>query len=136
MTANKVCPVLLRGRGSSVEILVFEHPVAGCQVVKGSIEAGESQEAAALRELSEESGITSARVTRHLGTWVSGFEGQVWAFVLCEPDSLLPESWVHQAADDGGHDFRFFWHPLFEPEASSDWHPVFRDALARIRAAV
>ena|SRR5215813_1489450 len=88
---NKVCPVVLRRSGETLQILVFEHPLAGRQLVKGTIESGESVEIAALRELSEESGIESASVLRHLGTWSSGFEGQIWAFVECTPHGVLPE---------------------------------------------
>ena len=98
--ANKACPVVLRTRGSR-EILVFEHPLAGIQLVKGTIELGESPEAAALRELGEESGITSASWVRSLGTWSS---------------------------------FRFFWHPLFGA-VSSQWHPLFQQALRFIQNA-
>jgi len=128
-TANKVCPVVLRGTEPDVEILAFEHPLAGRQLVKGSIEAGESIEAAALRELEEESGLTAVRATRHLGVWESGFEGQVWAFVLCESADRRPESWLHGAPDDGGLDFRFFWHPLLSAVEPGHWHAVFRGAL-------
>src|SRR5215831_6803226 len=135
MVANKVCPVVLRRFGSALEVLVFEHPEAGYQLVKGSIEDSESIEIAALRELAEESGIEAAVVSRNLGIWLSGFDDQIWAFIECNPIRVLPESWVHQAADDGGHAFRFFWHPLTEPEATNEWHALFRSALAFIRTA-
>lgn len=133
---NKVCPVVLRRQGEEAEVLAFKHPLAGRQLVKGSIEAGEFHEAAALRELAEEAGILFAHCVRHLGTWESGFQGQVWAFIECHPAGVLPESWVHHAADDGGHDFEFFWHPLLEPVDSSDWHVLFQNALGYIRTAV
>jgi 8-oxo-dGTP pyrophosphatase MutT (NUDIX family) len=136
MIANKVCPVVLRLTEPELEILAFEHPLSGHQLVKGSIEARGSIEAAALRELVEESGITAVRATRHLGVWESGFQNQVWAFVLCESTDDLLESWVHRAPDDGGHDFRFFWHPLFAAVEPRHWHSVFQAALGFIRAAV
>ncbi|MFO1396506.1 MAG: NUDIX domain-containing protein [Burkholderiales bacterium] len=135
MLANKVCPVIFRRRGSIVEVLAFEHPLAGCQLVKGTIEAGESVEAAALRELAEETGIEAASVVRYLGTWCSGFEGQVWAFVECTPAKLPPESWVHHAPDDGGHSFRFFWHVLGEPPNAEQWHTLYRGALSFVQNA-
>ncbi len=134
--AGKVCPIVLRRTGSAIEILAFEHPLAGRQLVKGTIELGESIEAAALRELNEESGIKSATVVRALGIWHSGFEGQVWAFVECKTNQTLPESWVHHAPDDGGQSFRFSWHPLAASPASSQWHSVFRGALAFIHNAL
>ena len=136
MTANKVCPVVLRSVEPAREILAFEHPLAGHQLVKGSIEAGESMVSAALRELAEESGLKGVHATRRLGTWESGFQGQVWAFILCESAERLPESWLHHAPDDGGHDFRFFWHPLLTPAASGQWHWVFQGALPFILAEV
>ena len=54
MLPNKVCPVVFRRVDSVVEVLAFEHPVAGYQLVKGTVESGESIETAALRELAEE----------------------------------------------------------------------------------
>ena len=135
MLASKVCPVVLRRLGSVVEILACEHPLAGCQLVKGTIEPGESIEVAALRELAEESGIEAAVVTRNLGIWSSGFESQVWEFVECKPGQACPESWVHHASDDGGRAFRFFWHPLFGSEDSNHWHFLFQGALGFIQNA-
>ncbi len=132
---NKVCPVVLRRSGETLQILAFEHPLAGRQLVKGTIESGESVEIAALRELSEESGIESASVLRHLGTWSSGFEVQVWAFVECTPHGVLPEEWEHYAPDDGGHSFHFFWQSLSAPVNPEEWHFVFRRALSFIRNA-
>jgi 8-oxo-dGTP pyrophosphatase MutT (NUDIX family) len=131
--ANKVCPVVLRRVGSAVGIRAFEHPLAGCQLVKGTIEPNESIEVAALRELAEESGIDAAVVAQSLGIWSSGFEGQVWAFVECSPNQVCPESWGHQAPDDGGHAFRCFWHPLFGTADSSRWHSLFQGALHYIQ---
>ena len=133
--ANKVCPVILRRNGSEVEVLAFEHPLAGYQLVKGTIEASESIEVAALRELAEESGILSATVSRSLGIWSSNHEGQIWAFVEGKPSQPLAESWLHHAPDDGGHTFRFFWHPLYETASPSQWHSVFRGALSFIQNA-
>lgn len=135
MFPNKVCPVIFRRFGTAVEVLAFEHPLAGYQLVKGTIEAGESVEAAALRELAEESGIASATVFRSLGIWASTYENQIWAFVACETEQSLPETWVHETSDDGGHSFRFFWHPLSAATSPDHWHSVFRGALAFIQNA-
>ena len=135
MLANKVCPVVFRRVGSVIEVLAFEHPLAGYQFVKGTIEPGESIEVAALRELAEESGIEAAVVTKNLGVWSSGFEGQVWAFVECAPSQACPEAWVHRAPDDGGHAFRFFWHSLSGSADSSRWHSLFLGALGFIQNA-
>ncbi|WP_341645287.1 NUDIX hydrolase [Thauera sp. SDU_THAU2] len=134
MTPTKSCPVLLR-RGDEIEILAFRHPIAGLQLVKGSIEDGESPEEAAIRELAEEAGVQATRISAGLGLWESGHQGQIWSFHLCEADQVLPDQWVHHAADDGGHDFSFFWHPLSKP-ADAEWHEVFQRALKYIRSAL
>ncbi|MBK0394819.1 NUDIX hydrolase [Ramlibacter algicola] len=125
----KACPVVLRGTGR-VEVLAFEHPLAGLQLVKGSVEASETAAQAAVRELREESGVV-AHVVADLGTWDAGFEQQRWSLSLCEPHAPLPDGWVHQSAGDEGHAYRFFWHPLGQPP-SDDWHDVYRRALAHI----
>ena len=130
MEAEKSCPVVLRGR-ETLEILAFEHPLAGFQLVKGSVEPGESTDLAAVRELKEEAGIQST-VGRHLGERRSIVTGHTWAFHECYVDQDLPDTWVHFAKDDGGHEFRFFWHPLMS-EPSERWHQVFRDALSFLR---
>lgn len=135
LQAHKSCPVVLRHEGA-LEILAFAHPLAGLQLVKGSIEPGESAAAAALRELAEEAGIASAWVERNLGCWHSGHQGQVWSFHGCVVPHALPDAWVHHAADDGGHDFRFFWHPLESTADAASWHPAFRGALDFIRNAM
>ena len=131
MMPTKACPVVFRDSLES-QILVFRHPLAAIQLVKGTIEAGESSQAAALRELSEESGIHGATVVRDLGLWDAGYDGHIWSFHVCRCDRELPPSWHHQCADDGGLDLQFFWHTL-DDDPTEDWHPVFRNALAFIR---
>lgn len=79
MEAEKSCPVVLRGR-ETLEILAFEHPLAGFQLVKGSVEPGESTDLAAVRELKEEAGIQST-VGRHLGERRSIVTRHTWAFL-------------------------------------------------------
>lgn len=132
MRASKACPVVLRQRGET-EILAFRHPMAGLQLVKGSIKAGEGIEAAALRELHEEAGIAGGRASGSYGSEL--IAGLPWHFIrISTPE--LPEAWVHHCADDGGHDFAFFWHPLGDEADGSFWHEDFRSALGVIRSAV
>ncbi|MHC8286071.1 NUDIX domain-containing protein [Pseudomonas sp. XS1P51] len=50
MRVDKACPVVLRNI-EQLEILAFRHPLAGLQLVKGSVEPGELTGAAAVREL-------------------------------------------------------------------------------------
>jgi 8-oxo-dGTP pyrophosphatase MutT (NUDIX family) len=89
MVPNKTCPVVVRNQGDGLQVLAFRHPLAGCQIVKGTIEKDESAANAALRELFEEAGIQSATVIRDLGVWNSGYEGQVWSFHLCEAETRM-----------------------------------------------
>ena len=124
---TKACPVVFRDE-SHTETLAFRHPLAGIQLVKGTIEAGEDPADTALRELEEESGIHGAWIVRSLGVWDSGEEGQVWSFHLCATVQPLADSWVHHASDDGGQDFHFFWHKVEQPP-SQEWHPVQAGAL-------
>jgi 8-oxo-dGTP pyrophosphatase MutT (NUDIX family) len=135
MVPDNVCPVILRGLGRDRQILAFEHPLAGRQLVKGSITPGELADAAAVRELGDESGILHASVVRELGTWESDYAAQVWALVECRSPQRLQETWIHRAPDDGGHSFRFFWQPLFAQPSADQWHRVFCDALEFIRIA-
>ncbi len=132
MGPNKACPVVLRTRDGESELLAFRHPLAGIQLVKGSIERLESPDAAALRELQEEAGIASDYVLRDLGIWTSGFEDQRWSFHEVWVSQELPETWSHFAADDRGQTFSFFWHPL-SAEPSDEWHALFVGALSFIR---
>ncbi|PMY38610.1 DNA mismatch repair protein MutT [Pseudomonas sp. GW456-L14] len=133
MTVDKACPVVLRS-SETLEILAFEHPLAGLQLVKGSVEPGESTEMAAARELVEEAGI-QGKVVRDLGAWRSPITGQMWAFHECHVAQDLPDTWVHHTEDDGGHEFRFFWHPLMS-EPSEAWHQMYKDALGFIRLSL
>jgi ADP-ribose pyrophosphatase YjhB (NUDIX family) len=133
---RKACPVIVRRTADGIEILAFRHPLAGCQLVKGTIEADEPVHCAAERELLEESGI-AGRAVADLGVLQMSDPAQIWHFVLCEAagagtlPETLPESWTHHTSDGGGLDFAFFWHPLHQ-EPDDNWHPVFRQALAFI----
>jgi hypothetical protein len=103
LAANKACPVVLRHKNGVIEILAFEHPLAGSQLIKGTIEPGENFLEAALRELAEEAGIVRAQVGKTLGIWQSGYQQQIWVFVECIPQQALAGTWVHRAPDDGGN---------------------------------
>jgi 8-oxo-dGTP pyrophosphatase MutT (NUDIX family) len=130
-TVDKVCPVVFRDP-SMRQILAFEHPREGVQLVKGGIEPGETVRAAALRELEEESGLAETGILEDLGTLDSGDDGHVWSLQLCAFPRNLPETWTHHCPDDGGEDYRFFWHDLHQSPAAN-WKPQFQRALAAIR---
>jgi len=133
--AYKVCPVLLREDCDGRQyILAFEHPCAGLQLVKGTIEQGEAAEEATLRELAEESGVTTATIVRSLGDFEVNSPHQIWHAFLCRA-AYLEDSWSHFAQDGGGLTFRFFWHPI-EIAGDDRWHPIFRQALDQIRIAL
>ncbi len=123
---RKAVPLVTRHDRS--EVLAFQHPLAGRQLVKGTIEAGEPARSAAIRELFEESGLRLEGFA-FLAASQEIVRGQEWVFYHHESTGL-PERWMHHCADDGGHDFRFFWHPLLaKPEG---WHPVFEKLLSRV----
>lgn len=130
---NKVCPVVQRKRSSQTEILVFRHPLAGTQLIKGTVESGEASRKAAERELFEESGMVLMAGCR-LFEWQQNRDAPVWHIYLMQNGDHLPDTWSHYCADDSGHLFSFYWHPLWKvPDAS--WHPIFVDALGAIREA-
>ncbi|WP_203652525.1 NUDIX hydrolase [Pseudomonas sp. RtIB026] len=127
MFPDNACPVVLSS-SLPTRLLLFRHPLAGTQLVKGTIESGVTPSEAALRELAEESGIDDAIVELDLGCWNTGYRDQIWSFHLCRAGRDLPESWAHQTLHDHSHVFEFFWAPLKElPYA--DCHPVFQRAL-------
>ena len=129
--ADKACPVVFRD-SSMRQILAFEHPEAGIQLVKGGIEPGEDARAAALRELEEEAGIVDIAIARDLGTWSPAADGHVWSLHLCTYSPGLPDRWTHHCADDGGCDLRFFWHDMHR-EPGREWGEPYQRALATIR---
>lgn len=110
-------------------------------MVKGTVEAGEDLATAALRELAEESGLTSAMgiaLGRALGTLdfeVSPSEKQRWHLYLVQQDvhstQALPEHWVHEATgspEEEGLSFRFYWIDL-ERFDTTLFHPRFVTVL-------
>jgi ADP-ribose pyrophosphatase YjhB (NUDIX family) len=60
---RKACPVVFRKKAGLMEILAFRHPIAGYQLVKGTININEGIEQAAERELLEESVLVGIAMT-------------------------------------------------------------------------
>ncbi|WP_374667224.1 NUDIX domain-containing protein [Acinetobacter sp.] len=109
---EKVCPFILRKNAErQTEVLVFQHPESGIQLVKGTLEANEPIVDAALRELYEESGIIrSAEHCTYIGQ--HHIDALAWHFVAIDTqDLILAEQWQYQTLDDYGHVFSFFWMP-------------------------
>lgn len=127
--SRKACPVVVRHEAGRSEILAFRHQYAGCQLVKGTMEAGETIERSAERELLEESGMIGT-AGNYLGTVQMSEPEQEWYFVICDVGKA-PETWTHRTSDGGGLDFEFFWYPLNQ-EPNESWHPHFKQALAFI----
>ena len=111
---EKACPVVLRHTKGPRKILSFAHPIAGQQFIKGTVEAGETAAAAAVRELHGEAGITAQKPAIALGSSNAIQPGETWHFFVMQIHPL-PDSWQHQTADDDGQLFRFFWHLLRQP---------------------
>ncbi|WP_246703171.1 NUDIX domain-containing protein [Rhizobium sp. SG741] len=124
---HKVCPVVYRTHTGDVEVLAFAHPSAGKQFVKGTVEPSETPLAAAKRELWEESGLTAQSPMALLGQCEIGPSRQLWHFFRCQAVGP-PDTWQHLTADDHGHTFAFFWHPIDLP-LDQDWHPIFHEAF-------
>lgn len=111
--------------GPDGHLLVFDHvgiPDAGTQVPAGGIKAHETAAAAVVRELSEESGVTGARLIRKLGeAWHMATEGAVpvgleeqvhHAFHLHLGQATATPEWEWDECSDGDvplFRFRFRW---------------------------
>ena len=102
-------------------LLVFRHPnspEAGIQVPAGSIEAGESPEAAVMREAFEETGLNGLKLIAYLGettydmsSW-DGDPAQQRYFFHLELHGQAPTTWHHDETDGGKSKpivFEFFW---------------------------
>ena len=67
LTMPKVTALVTRQTDTGLhELLVFEHPLAGVQLPAGTVEVGESMEAAVLRETAEETGLTDVQLVDNL----------------------------------------------------------------------
>ena len=116
-----VCYVVREGR-----LLVFRHldepwDESGLQVPAGSIEPGETPEAAALREAAEETGLRGLRLVRKIGETrydMAPYRGEIHHrhVFLLELDEPAPERWISAESDpaDGSGPKRFecYWIPL------------------------
>jgi SAM-dependent methyltransferase/8-oxo-dGTP pyrophosphatase MutT (NUDIX family) len=72
---QKVAAFVVRQAPGGPELLLFEHPYAGVQLPAGTVDEGETPEAAVLREVAEETGLARLTVSRHLGSAPAGLPG-------------------------------------------------------------
>ena len=106
---------------SSAGLLILRHPhhpEAGLQVPAGTVEPGESLEAAVMREAREETGLSGLKVVRYLGDTV--FDASPWGgapaqrrhFFHLRLLSDAPTRWLHNETDGGNTApilFELYW---------------------------
>jgi len=143
---RKVVACLIRSGRSGPELLVFTHPNGSVQIPKGTLEDGESAEAAVLRELREESGISEAAIAarvvdlgdpaRRPTTDTVPLRDQIWHIFRLRSSKPLPDSWQHRASgspEEDGLVFSCRWIRLSRAKQHLHqlYHPVVDALLAQ-----
>lgn len=129
MKVNKSVVFVRRGDA----ILLFRHPLAGVQLPKGTVEPGETTQAAARREVFEEVGLSLTRPLPMLGTWICPSPSAIWHVFMADAPTGTLEAWRHAPTGGGpeaGLVFDVFWADL--PRARKSLHPLFLPVLGMI----
>jgi len=133
---RKATAVVTRGNGPLRELLVFEHARTGLQLPAGTVEHGETFQAAAIRELAEETGIANATLHAELGHLDeiseagNPFHRHLFHF---EPVGPTEERWQHPC--DCGDEITLFWLPLASARLDHRQQPWLDLARAALEAA-
>lgn len=115
---RKVVAYITRRRAMAPrQLLVFAHkdmPEVPIQVPAGTIDSGESIEAALFREVWEESGLSALCLERKLGIaeFIQDGEIRQQHYFLLEATTELPERWEHTVQGlglDAELIFSYFW---------------------------
>ena len=124
----KTYPYVMRRQEQGVRVLVFRHrdfPEAGVQVPGGTVEAGETLEAAILREVFEESGLRGLRIVRYLGALeyyaAERAQWQLRHFFELEAPQGCAQTWTHTEEDEALV-FLYQWWPPERAEAELAGH--------------
>ncbi len=124
---RKVWAYIMRDRQGEQQLLVFEHTDkdAGIQIPAGTVDQGETPEAAMQRELLEESGLdiqTFSPLKTMEAVWESE-QVQAHLFAAWAPLDVA-DDWTHEVTgqgEDNGMRFHYYWLPL------KDWNKIYGD---------
>lgn len=143
-TVHKAVAAVVSDATTEPHLLVFDHPTAGTQLVKGTVEDGETIASAVIRELFEESGLVVDSAGFHVGDWertVGGgpdemgpIEINTWHLFIVPDPGRYPTSWQHEASGSPAEDglvFAFRWIPINE-HLNEALHPLFEPVTRMI----
>lgn len=140
----KACPCVIRTHLGHPQILAFRHPLAGCQIPKGTVENNELVPQAVLRELEEETGLNDVKIISLIG-YIHNYVGagsdesgplekHIWYLYHLELTSESKAKWSHQAIgspEENGLTFECYWQNLYEDYI--DFHPIFIEVMKKVK---